>query len=166
MLMDPRVNTPISTAELERRWRATRMAMADAGIDVLLMQANNDFMGGYVKWFTDLPATQGYAEIVTFPRDDGMTTISQGAFGHDARVPPGGDGVRRGISRTMTAAIYASATYCHAYDAALTATALAPYADGRSGNATKSKAPPVRSFLRHKAQARWPSARRHRRGNR
>ena len=133
MLMDPRVNTPISTTELERRWAATRAAMAEAGIDVLLMQANNDFMGGYVKWFTDLPATQGYAEIVTFPRDDTMTTISQGAFGHDANIPLQGDGVRRGIGRVMTAAIYASATYCHAYDAELTAQALAPYAHGMIG---------------------------------
>jgi Xaa-Pro aminopeptidase len=133
MQLDPRINTPISTAELERRWSATRTAMAEAKIDVLLMQANNDFMGGYVKWFTDLPATQGYSEIVTFPIADGMTMISQGAFGHDARVSPGGDGIRRGIVRVMTAAIYASATYCHAYDAELAATALKPYAKGTIG---------------------------------
>ena len=133
MLMDPRVNTPISTAELERRWTATRAAMTEAGIDVLLMQANNDFMGGYVKWFTDLPATQGYAEIVTFPREDAMTTIGQGAFGHDVRLAAEGDGVRRGVGRVMTAAIYASATYCHAYDAELTAQALAPWSSGTIG---------------------------------
>ena len=133
MQLDPAINTPISTAELERRWSATRAAMAETKIDVLLMQANNDFMGGYVKWFTDLPATQGYAEIVTFPVDDGMTMISQGAFGHDAVVPPEGDGVRRGIARVMTAAIYASATYCHAYDAELAAKALAHYANGTIG---------------------------------
>ena len=42
------INTPISSAELERRWAAVRAAMAEQGIDVLLMQANNDFMGGYV----------------------------------------------------------------------------------------------------------------------
>ena len=133
MQTNPRVNTPISTAELERRWAATRAVMKAQGVHVLLMQANNDFMGGYVKWFTDIPATQGYAEIVTFPVDDGMTMISQGAFGHDKHLPPEGDGIRRGIVRVMTAAIYASATYCHAYDAALAAKALVPYAKGTIG---------------------------------
>ncbi len=133
MTLNLRVNSPISTAELERRWTATRAAMADESVDVLLMQANNDFMGGYVKWFTDIPATQGYAEIVTFPREDAMTMISQGAFGHDRQIPVEGDGIRRGIGRVMTAAIYSSATYCHAYDAELVATALAPYAKGTIG---------------------------------
>ena len=41
-----RVNTPISTAELERRWAAVRAKMAEKKIDVLLMQATQDFMGG------------------------------------------------------------------------------------------------------------------------
>lgn len=133
LALDPRINTPISTPELERRWAATRTAMEAAHIDVLLMQANNDFMGGYVKWFTDIPATQGYTEIVAFPRDTGMTMISQGAFGHDVRLPPEGDGVRRGIDRVMTAAIYASATYCNSYEAEMVEKALAPYAQGTIG---------------------------------
>ena len=33
-------------------------------IDVLLMQNNNDHMGGYVRWFTDMPATNGYPNTV------------------------------------------------------------------------------------------------------
>lgn len=41
-----RINAPISTAELERRWTSVRSAMAERRIDVLLMQASNDFMGG------------------------------------------------------------------------------------------------------------------------
>ena len=45
------------TRELERRWGLIRTAMEQRGIDVLLAQANNDFMGGYVKYLTDLPAT-------------------------------------------------------------------------------------------------------------
>src|ERR1700751_17125 len=54
--LSERLNTPISTAELERRWSLVRAAMEREGIDVLLMQNNNDHMGGYVKYFTDLPA--------------------------------------------------------------------------------------------------------------
>ena len=59
MALSERLNTPISTAELERRWQVVRAAMAQAKIDALLMQNNNDYMGGYVKYFTDLPATNG-----------------------------------------------------------------------------------------------------------
>ena len=132
-MRDDRVNAPIPTRELERRWLAVRSAMEQAGIDVLLTQANQDFMGGYVKWFTDLPATQGYTEIVVFPRDAGMTLIGQGPFGIDRRLPPEGDGRRRGVDRMLTAAIYASAGYTHAYDADLTAKALAGYARATIG---------------------------------
>ena len=39
---NPRVNSPISTAELERRWSAARAAMADEGIDVREWCVNPD----------------------------------------------------------------------------------------------------------------------------
>ena len=72
--LSERLQFPISTAELERRWGLVRAAMKREGVDVLLMQNNNDHMGGYVKWFTDMPATNGYPEHGHFPgrrRDDG-----------------------------------------------------------------------------------------------
>ena len=47
--LSPRLQTPISTAELERRWAAVRAATEREKIDVLLMQNNNDYMGGYVN---------------------------------------------------------------------------------------------------------------------
>ena len=79
-----RLQTPISTAELERRWAAVRAAMEREKIDVLLMQNNNDYMGGYVKYFTDLPATNSYPLTVVFPRDDLMTAVGMGPFGGEA----------------------------------------------------------------------------------
>ncbi len=45
------------------------------------MQNNNDHMGGYVRWFTDMPATNGYPNTVVFPREDEMTVVCQGPFG-------------------------------------------------------------------------------------
>ena len=57
-------------AELERRWKLVRARMEKEGVDVLVMQNNNDFMGGYVKYFTDVPATNGYPLTVVFPKDD------------------------------------------------------------------------------------------------
>src|SRR6202162_5156519 len=79
--LSPRLQPPSSTAELERRWAAVRDAMEREKIDVLLMQNNNDYMGGYVKYFTDLPATNGYPLTVVFPRDDLITLVSMGPFG-------------------------------------------------------------------------------------
>ena len=76
-----RLNAPISTAELDRRWAAIRAAMKCCGIDVLVMQNNNDHMGGYVKYFTDLPATNGYPIGVVFPADDLMSVVCQGPIG-------------------------------------------------------------------------------------
>ena len=133
MNLSERLNTPISTAELERRWSAVRAAMEAEKIDVLLMQNNNDHMGGYVKYFTDLPATNGYPMTVVFPRDDGMTIVDQGPFGMVKELPKAGDGVRRGVKTWMTTPSFASAHYTAAYDPELAGKALAPYAGGTVG---------------------------------
>ncbi len=131
--MNERINAPISTAELERRWGLVRAAMAEQKIDVLLMQANNDFMGGYVKYFTDIPATNGYPVTVIFPRDEPMTFISQGPFGLARDLKPGEDDLRRGVGRVLGTPSYASAGYSNAYDSALAESALERYAAGTIG---------------------------------
>src|SRR5262249_56781968 len=73
-----RVETPISTQELKRRWAAVRKEMAARGIDALVMQNSSDWLGGYVKWFTDVPAHNDYPRNVIFHRDDLMTVIEMG----------------------------------------------------------------------------------------
>ena len=128
-----RLQTPISTAELERRWAAVRAAMEREKIDVLLMQNNNDYMGGYVKYFTDLPATNGYPLTVVFPRDDLMTAVGMGPFGGDADPTANPDGIHRGVKQVLTTPSFASCHYTAAYDAELAAKALAPYAGGTIG---------------------------------
>ena len=52
--LSERLQTPISTAELERRWNAVRAAMTREGVDVLLMQNNNDHRGRR-KWLASAP---------------------------------------------------------------------------------------------------------------
>ncbi len=131
--MNERVNSPISSAELERRWSAVRNAMAARGLDVLLMQNNNDFMGGYVKYFTDIPATNGYPLTVVFPSDDHMTLVGQGPFGGDQTLKEGTDGVRRGVKRILSSPSFAPVSYTREYDAELAGRALAPYARGTIG---------------------------------
>ncbi len=131
--MSERVKYPISTAELERRWKAVRAAMADRKIDVLVMQNNNDHMGGYVKYFTDISAVNGYPNTVIFPREDLMTMIRQGPFDGIQDLPKDGDGVHRGIKRLLTTPSYASAYFTAPYDPTLAATALKLYAKGTIG---------------------------------
>jgi Xaa-Pro aminopeptidase len=131
--LSERLQTPISTAELERRWAAVRAAMEGENIDALILQNNNDHMGGYVKYFTDLPATNGYPLTVVFPRDDLMTLVSQGAFGGVHDFEAGGDGIHRGVKQWLTTPSFASCHYTAGYDPQLAAKALAPYAGGTIG---------------------------------
>ncbi len=80
--MDRAVN-PVSTSELERRWKAVSASMAEQDIDVLVMQGFNEYIGGYVKYFTDVPARNGYPDTVIFPRGGGMIAIRQGQDGSE-----------------------------------------------------------------------------------
>ena len=55
--------------------------MAERKIDALVMQNNNDWLGGYVRWFTDTPLSNGYPRSVIFPASDLMTVVDMGARG-------------------------------------------------------------------------------------
>src|SRR6201988_4095800 len=76
-----RVETPISMPELERRWAAVRKEMEARGIDALITQNASDWLGGYVKWFTDVPAHNDYPRNAIFHRDDLMTMVEMGSKG-------------------------------------------------------------------------------------
>lgn len=128
-----RLNAPASRQELERRWRALRNAMAKDRIDVLVFQNNNDHMGGYVKYLTDLPATNGYPVSVVFPREDLMTMVRQGPFDAVEEHPDGNHPVYRGIGKLLMAPSFTSVSYARTYDAELAAGALRPHAGGRIG---------------------------------
>ena len=98
--MDERLLNPISTTELERRWAAARKGMAERNIDALVMQNNNDWLGGYVRWFTDTPLSNGYPRSVIFPASDLMTVVDMGAKGARRRIN-GGDEVNRGVGEII-----------------------------------------------------------------
>src|SRR5471032_2708224 len=132
MALSERLNTPISTTELERRWRLVRAAMERDKIDVLLMQNNNDHMGGYVRYFTDMPATNGYPNTVIFPRDGEMSVVCQGPFG-GSETTAQGDQTWRGVKRILTTPSYASAHYTKDYDPELAAKALDPFRNATIG---------------------------------
>lgn len=107
-----------STAELERRWSAVRAEMDERNIDALVMQNAQDWVGGYVRWFTDVPGSTGYPRTVIFPRDGLMTVIHQGAFGGVRKIAPD-DPVNRGVEKIRTTSSFPSIIYSRFYDAEL-----------------------------------------------
>jgi len=116
--MNERLQTPVSDAELTRRWNAVRKVMEERQIDALVMQNNNDWLGGAVKWFTDFPAVNGYPRSVIFHRADDMTVIDMGPRG--ARRKLGGkDPIHRGVGEVLTTAAFTSIAYTDGYQAEL-----------------------------------------------
>jgi Xaa-Pro aminopeptidase len=116
--MNERLLNPISDAELERRWVAVRKAMAEQGVDALVVQSNNDWLGGHVKWLTDHPATNGYPKTVVFHADDWMTVIDMGPRGGRRKLG-GNDDIHRGVGEILTTPAFTSVGYTDEYHAEL-----------------------------------------------
>jgi Xaa-Pro aminopeptidase len=116
--MNERLFNPISNAELDRRWAAVRKAMADHGVDALIVQSNNDWLGGHAKWLTDHPATNGYPKTVVFHANDWMTVIDMGPRG-GRRTLGGNDEVHRGVAEILTTPAFTSVAYTDEYQAEL-----------------------------------------------
>lgn len=118
-----RIETAISDAELARRWQAVRAAMAAQSLDALVMQNNNDWLGGYVKWFTDLPANNAYPVSVLFLADGPMVVVEMGGFGGQ-RAVAADDPVLRGVGELRTTPAFLSASYTNGYAGDLIAEAI------------------------------------------
>ena len=112
-----RLTTCISTSELERRWKVVREMMRGNKIDFLLMRQDEEFLGGYVKWFSDFSARHSYPFTVIFPVDDEMTLITCGALPPADAFPP--QWAARGVKRRMGAPYFESIHYTSTYDAEL-----------------------------------------------
>jgi Xaa-Pro aminopeptidase len=121
----------ISDQELKRRWDETRKRMREDRIDVLLMQNDNEFLGGYVKWFTDVPARNAQTHTVIFPLEEEMTTITHGG------KPPGDMGppawTLRGVRERLTTPFFRTAAYTNTYEAELVVPILKKLKSARVG---------------------------------
>src|SRR5262249_48594830 len=102
--------------ELQRRWQAARKEMNERKIDALVMQNANDWLGGYVKWFTDIPATNGYPKTVIFHAADPMTLIEMGGFGA-VRKLKGEDKAHRGLDEVVGSPSFLAVNYTDNYHA-------------------------------------------------
>jgi Xaa-Pro aminopeptidase len=123
--VDPasRILTRISDAELMRRWGAVRHVMRDRGIDAIVMQNTNDWLGGYVKWFTDLPANNGYPRTVVFHADAPMTVIEMGPSNLRRTFAPD-EALHRGVGEMLHTPSFTSIAYTDHDDAQLAIEAL------------------------------------------
>jgi Xaa-Pro aminopeptidase len=128
-LLKEKVIQPISTTELERRWKAVREIMAAHQVDFLFIQNNNNYLGGYVKWFTDVPAVHAYPVSVIFPVADEMTTISHGSSDPAKAGPPAW--LVRGVKKRISAPIMLSLNFTTTYDAEIVVEELKHYRNCR-----------------------------------
>ena len=110
-----RIPVSISDAELARRWQAVREVMSSENLDYLIVQNSTDYLGGYVKWFTDMPALHNYPVTVIFPREDDMTTIWSGPLPPADANPPAWS--LRGVGKRISTPIIPALVYTSAFDA-------------------------------------------------
>jgi Xaa-Pro aminopeptidase len=113
-----RVLNAVSIDELRRRWAAVRLQMSTQGIDALVVQNSSDWVGGYIRWFSNQPATNGYPSSLVFPGEGGMSFIEQGPFG-GTRTSNDAEVQATGIARRLTTPSYPSVGYTGQYDADL-----------------------------------------------
>src|SRR5580692_74817 len=113
----------VSSEEMQRRWAAIRAAMRTRRIDALVVQNSSDWVGGYIRWFSNQPATNGYPSSVVFPLEGGMSFIEQGPFGGLKQSSPD-EFAASGIARRLTTPSYPSVGYSGAYDAEIAAAEL------------------------------------------
>jgi Xaa-Pro aminopeptidase len=112
-----RVNA-VSAPEMARRWRAVRERMRAAGVDALVLQSSSDWVGGYLRWLCNEPATNGYAASVVFPLEGGMSVVEQGPFDALRSFDAAAVAVH-GVARRLGVPAYASIGYTGDYDAQL-----------------------------------------------
>jgi Xaa-Pro aminopeptidase len=127
-----RILNAVSTDELQRRWSAVRARMADMRLDALVVQNSSDWVGGYIRWFSNQPATNGYPSSLVFPLQGGMTLIEQGPFG-GRRTSSEAETRSTGIALRLTTPSYPSVAYTGAYDADLAVEELRRMGAGRVG---------------------------------
>ncbi len=113
----------VSAEEMQRRWALVRGAMRARRIDALVVQNSSDWVGGYIRWFSNQPATNGYPSSVVFPLEGGMSFIEQGPFGGEKHSSPA-ELAASGIARRLTTPSYPSVGYSGAYDAEIAAAQL------------------------------------------
>lgn len=130
-IAEERIRAAIPLRELERRWSAVRQAMKVAGIGALILQNDNQYLGGYVRYFIDVPAEQAYPMSVLFPQDDEMTVISHGGAPPSLPGPP--EWAVRGVKERISRAYIRTIQFTNTWDAEEAVRVLKERKDKRLG---------------------------------
>jgi len=72
--------------------------MREQGIDALVISGAQDWMNGTIRWFTGLPANNGYPRSAVFPAEGLMTVCEQGPVNVIARLD-GRETASRGVGK-------------------------------------------------------------------
>ena len=96
--------------------------MAEKNIDYLVIQNDESFLGGTIRWFTDFSARNQMQMTVIFPLEGDMTTIVCGTEPPNDNSPP--EWACRGIGRRLGNVYFPTLSYTNTYDAKLAADVL------------------------------------------
>ena len=107
-ITNTRIRRPISSKELERRWSLIRAEMKKQELDAIICQDDNNWMGGYYRYLTDIQAEVSYCKSVFFPVDEDMTIIGCGGLPLPPSPP---DWACRGIKEKYCMPYFATGTY-------------------------------------------------------
>lgn len=132
--------SPITNSEMERRWSLVRDIMETHDIDAIVMQAREDWMGGYVRWFTDNPAGNGYPRTVIFYKNAPMTVVEMGAFG-TVHTLKDGQSDHRGVKSIYATPSFISIHQTGDYDAELVCADLLRHGVSRIGTPVLASMP-------------------------
>jgi Xaa-Pro aminopeptidase len=130
MIAKERIRAAIPARELERRWLAVRKSMKASGLGALVLQNDNQYLGGYVRYFIDIPTEQAYPMTVVFPVDDEMTVVSSGG----PPLPPSPpEWAVRGVKTRIGRPYFRTLHYTNGFDAEEVVKVLKARGDKRVG---------------------------------
>ena len=110
-----RIRFPISDAELERRYSLISAAMKEQDIDIVIASNDNMYLGGYVRYFLDIPGENAYAISSVFTKDGDLFSIST----NNPATPLPPEWCARQIKERLAVAYFRTLDYTGTYDASI-----------------------------------------------
>ncbi|MDR1816229.1 MAG: M24 family metallopeptidase, partial [Clostridiales Family XIII bacterium] len=99
--------------ELKRRYALVTAAMKEDGVDLIVMSNDNQYLGGYVRYFLDIPAEQAYPTSALLSSEGDLFSITSNS--PMTPLPPEWAG--RFIKERLAAPYFRSLDYTSEYDA-------------------------------------------------
>ena len=108
-----RVRFPISDAELERRYALISAAMKEQNVDMVIASNDNMYLGGYVRYFLDIPGENAYAISSVFTKEGDLYSVYSG----NPATPTPPEWCARHIKERLATPYFRTLDYTGNYDA-------------------------------------------------